>query len=64
MIAKSFARIHKQNLVNNGIIPLVFANAADYEKIHEGDELALNSPAQLFILTQNFGEGSGEFLNP
>ena len=40
VIAKSFARIHKQNLVNNGIIPLVFANAADYEKIHEGDELA------------------------
>ena len=40
VIAKSFARIHKQNLVNNGIIPLVFANAADYEKIHESDELA------------------------
>ena len=40
VIAKSFARIHKQNLVNNGIIPLVFANTADYEKIHEGDELA------------------------
>lgn len=40
VIAKSFARIHKQNLVNNGIMPLVFANAADYDKIHEGDELA------------------------
>lgn len=42
VIAKSFARIHKQNLVNNGIIPLVFADAADYAKIHEGDELAFD----------------------
>ena len=42
VIAKSFARIHKQNLVNNGIMPLVFANAADYDKIHEGDELAFD----------------------
>ena len=42
VIAKSFARIHKQNLVNNGIIPLVFADAADYAKIHEGDELAFS----------------------
>ena len=42
VIAKSFARIHKQNLVNNGIIPLVFADAADYDNIHEGDELAFD----------------------
>ena len=40
VVAKSFARIHKQNLVNNGIIPLTFANPADYDTIHEGDELA------------------------
>ncbi|MBQ2860055.1 MAG: aconitate hydratase, partial [Peptococcaceae bacterium] len=39
VVAKSFARIHKQNLVNNGIIPLTFADAADYDQIHEGDEL-------------------------
>jgi aconitate hydratase len=29
--------------VNNGIIPLVFADAADYEKMHEGDELAFDN---------------------
>lgn len=39
VVAKSFARIHKQNLVNNGIIPLTFADGADYEQIHEGDML-------------------------
>ncbi|QOX78626.1 aconitate hydratase [Trichlorobacter lovleyi] len=35
-IAKSFARIHKANLVNFGILPLVFKNPADYELIEQG----------------------------
>lgn len=48
VLAKSFARIHAANLVNNGIIPLVFADAADYDKIEEGDELVIkNAPAQV-----------------
>lgn len=42
VIAKSFARIHKDNLVNFGILPLIFANAADYDAIEQGDELELN----------------------
>jgi aconitate hydratase len=37
VLAKSFARIHKANLVNFGIIPLTFADAADYAKIENGD---------------------------
>ena len=41
VIAKSFARIHKDNLMNNGIIPLVFDNPADYDKLDEGDELLI-----------------------
>ena len=40
VVAKTFARIHKQHLVNNGIIPLTIAYPADYDTIHEGDELA------------------------
>ncbi|QER42435.1 aconitate hydratase [Thermodesulfobacterium sp. TA1] len=36
-IAKSFARIHRSNLINFGILPLVFENPADYEKISQGD---------------------------
>ncbi|MES2217383.1 MAG: aconitate hydratase [Pseudomonadota bacterium] len=42
VISKSFARIHWQNLVNFGIVPLVFANTADYEKISTGDVLVLS----------------------
>lgn len=41
VITKSFARIHKANLVNAGIIPLTFVNEADYDRINQGDELEL-----------------------
>ncbi|MDR1114350.1 MAG: aconitate hydratase [Candidatus Margulisbacteria bacterium] len=41
VIAKSFARIHKANLINFGILPLTFANAADYEKLAQGAELKI-----------------------
>ncbi len=41
VITKSFARIHCANLINAGILPLNFANANDYDKIDEGDELSL-----------------------
>ena len=41
VITKSFARIHKANLVNASILPLNFINADDYDKISVGDELAL-----------------------
>ena len=39
VIAKSFARIHAANLINAGILPLCFADPADYEKIQSGDTL-------------------------
>lgn len=42
VIAKSFARIHVANLINAGIIPLVFANADDYDKLDQNDELVLS----------------------
>jgi aconitate hydratase len=42
VIAKSFARIHKANLVNAGILPLEFANPADYDAIQQMDELELS----------------------
>lgn len=41
VITKSFARIHKANLVNAGILPLEFDNADDYEKINLNDALVL-----------------------
>ena len=42
VIAKSIARIHKGNLINHGIIPMIFENPADYDKIEQGDELEIN----------------------
>ena len=41
VLVKSFARIHRANLINAGILPLTFVNEADYDKIDQGDELEL-----------------------
>ena len=41
VLVKSFARIHKSNLINAGILPLTFVNAEDYDKIKLGDMLEL-----------------------
>ena len=42
VITKSFARIHAANLINAGILPLTFADPADYDKLAEGDEILLS----------------------
>ena len=41
VLVKSFARIHRANLINAGILPLTFVNEADYDKINQGDEIVL-----------------------
>ena len=41
IVAKSFARIHRSNLINMGILPLVFKNPADYYKLVEGEAIAM-----------------------
>ncbi len=41
VVAKSFARLHKANLINSGIIPLTFKNAEDYDKIDKFDKVTL-----------------------
>jgi aconitate hydratase len=41
VIAKSFARIHRQNLVNFGILPLTFVNSDDYDRIRQEDVLGI-----------------------
>ncbi|MCX7920436.1 MAG: aconitate hydratase [Clostridia bacterium] len=43
VITKSFARIHMANLINSGIIPMTFANEADYDEVENGDELVLEN---------------------
>ncbi|AGL01058.1 aconitate hydratase [Desulfoscipio gibsoniae] len=46
VIAKSFARIHMQNLVNFGLLPLTFANEEDYDDIEPGDVLLIEDARQ------------------
>ncbi|MBN2226981.1 MAG: aconitate hydratase [candidate division Zixibacteria bacterium] len=41
VIAKSFARIHLANLVNFGLLPLLFDDNSDYDRINQGDELII-----------------------
>lgn len=41
VLVKSFARIHRSNLINAGILPLTFANEADYDEISQGDVLSM-----------------------
>jgi len=41
VIAKSFARIHRANLINFGILPLTFADPSDYERIEQGDHIEI-----------------------
>lgn len=43
VIAKSFARIHMANLINSGILPMTFADEADYDKIDMMDTLVIDN---------------------
>jgi aconitate hydratase len=59
VIVKSFARIHRANLINFGILPLMFVNEADYDKIDQGDKLSLDtqslSPDELTLVNETKG---------
>ena len=46
VIAKSFARIHWQNLVNFGVLPLTFADPADYDRLQPGDTIRIAGIAE------------------
>ncbi|MDD2457492.1 MAG: aconitate hydratase [Eubacteriales bacterium] len=53
VLAKSFARIHMANLINNGILPLTFVQPEDYDAIDLLDELVINdAPEQIKALVQ------------
>ncbi len=47
VVVKSFARIHRANLINAGILPLTFVNESDYDNINEGDSLSIPNVRQL-----------------
>ncbi|MEG1931269.1 MAG: aconitate hydratase [Anaerovorax sp.] len=61
VLAKSFARIHRSNLINSGILPLAFENPADYEDLALGQELIIeNAKEQIknpVVLVKNKATG-------
>lgn len=62
VLAKSYARIHKSNLINNGILPMTFKSEADYDRINLNDDLEISgvlegvktSDITINNLTQNY----------
>ncbi|WP_298844342.1 aconitate hydratase [Clostridium sp.] len=62
VLTKSFARIHKANLINNAIIPLVFKDAKDYENIDMMDELVIKDAANQIkkdtVIVKNITKGT------
>ena len=61
VVAKSFARIHRANLINNGILPLTFQKEKDYHLIEQGDEVSIanigrqlvENPQQIIIMVNS-----------
>ena len=65
IIARSFARIHESNLKKQGVLPLTFADAADYEKVREDDTLTIPNvlalaPAKPVEAVLHHADGSEE----
>ncbi len=63
VLTKSFARIHRSNLINAGILPLEFINETDYDLISEGDSLeisnvikAISNDQQLVLVNKTQGK--------
>jgi len=54
VIAKSFARIHRRNLIAQGLVPLTFADEADYDRVRQGDQWEISA------LHGNLERGEGE----
>ncbi len=46
VIAKSFARIHRSNLINSGIMPFIFENPADYDDFSIGERLVIENAVE------------------
>jgi aconitate hydratase len=62
IIAKSFERIHAANLINFGILPLTFTDEGDYERIEQGDHIAIPDIGKLLresgkVMVKNLSRG-------
>ena len=58
VLAKSFARIHRANLINFGILPLIFTDPDDYEKLDCGEQLELTVTAGKAVTVMNTLNGA------
>lgn len=54
VIVKSFARIHRSNLINFGILPLQFENTDDYNRINNGDRFVIKNLAATLSGNQKY----------
>ncbi|MDR1453162.1 MAG: aconitate hydratase [Candidatus Margulisbacteria bacterium] len=64
VLAKSFARIHKANLINFGILPLTFARPADYDQLAQGAELKITNITALLKENKNLtAESNGQKID-
>ena len=62
MITRSFARIHETNLKKQGILPLTFADPADYDLVREGDTIDLEGITEIApgsTITARFNHDDG-----
>ncbi|MDP2166813.1 MAG: aconitate hydratase [Thermodesulfovibrionales bacterium] len=60
VIARSFARIHRSNLINFGVQPLVFKNPEDYDRVEQGDRLLIKGAREGLsgvFLVENLNKG-------
>ena len=67
VIVRSFARIHETNLKKQGVLALTFANAADYEKVCEGDKISVTgltsfAPGKALTVILEHKDGSKESI--
>jgi aconitate hydratase len=68
VLVRSFARIHESNLKKQGVLPLTFADAADYAKVQEADEVSLLglsglAPGQPLRVVFHHADGSSDELS-
>ncbi|MBR0576035.1 aconitate hydratase [Proteiniclasticum sp. BAD-10] len=67
ILAKSFARLHLANLVNWGVLPLIFQKDQDYEAILPQDVLQIENTGELqegqLVLVRNLTQGTAFFVN-
>jgi aconitate hydratase len=67
VIVRSFARIHESNLKKQGVLPLTFADPADYDKVRETDRISIRglariAPEQPLEVVLEHADGSRESL--